>query len=115
MKRKRRSPCPLSCTLDLVGDRWTLLVIRDMALGRSHFKEFSESPEKIATNILSDRLAKLVDAGLAERYPSVEFPGRDAYRLTDKGQSLLPVLKAIADWGLENIEGTRVGIKARKK
>jgi DNA-binding HxlR family transcriptional regulator len=106
MRLKKRSPCPLACTLDLIGDRWTLLVVRDLACGKAHFKEFSESPEKIATNILADRLAKLVAGGLVETYPSDAHPGRDAYRLTDKGKSLGPVIEAIATWGLTHVKGT---------
>ncbi len=103
---KRRSPCPLACTLDIIGDKWTLLVIRDMSFGRTQFKEFCESPEGIATNILSDRLTKLVDWGLAEKYILSESPCREGYRLTVTGESLRPVLNAIVKWGLENIEGT---------
>jgi DNA-binding HxlR family transcriptional regulator len=106
MPTKRRSPCPVACTLDLIGDKWTLLVIRDMLLGRTQFKEFSASPEKIATNILSDRLSKLVDHGLAERHLSDEFAGRVTYTLTSKGKSLKSILRAVANWGLENVEGT---------
>jgi DNA-binding HxlR family transcriptional regulator len=107
----KRSVCPVACTLDLIGDRWTLLVVRDLFAGRAHFKEFSGSPEGIASNILANRLAKLVENGIAEKFPSTEVPGRDAYRLTDKGRSLLPVLRAIAAWGLSNIEGTEAKIK----
>lgn len=108
-----RSPCPVACTLDIIGDKWTLLVIRDMILGRSHFKEFLESPERIATNILADRLVKLVEWGLVEKYPSTDIPGRDAYRLTAKGQTLKPVIQAITLWGLKEIEGTSVKMKAK--
>ena len=107
----QRSVCPVACTLDLIGDRWTLLVVRDLFAGRTHFKEFSRSPEGIASNILANRLAKLVENGIAEKFPSAEVPGRDAYRLTEKGRSLLPVLRAIASWGLSNIEGTEARIK----
>jgi DNA-binding HxlR family transcriptional regulator len=106
VKSTKRSPCPVACTLDIIGDKWTLLVIRDMMLGRSHFKDFAASPEGIATNILADRLSKLVETGLAQKYPSTESPGRDAYRLTKKGESLCPILKAVANWGLKNIPGT---------
>jgi DNA-binding HxlR family transcriptional regulator len=106
MPTQRRSPCPVACTLDLIGDKWTLLVIRDMLLGRTQFKEFSASPEKIATNILSDRLAKLVEHGFAERHLSDDPAGRVTYTLTSKGKSLKPVLRAVANWGLENVEGT---------
>jgi len=113
MGMKRRSPCPVACTLDLLGDRWTMLVVRDLYCGKAHFKEFAASPEKIATNILADRLQRLVKNGLAEKYPSIEELGRDAYRLTAKGKSLLPVLDAIAEWGVKNIPGTekRMGPK----
>ncbi len=106
MKPQSRSPCPLACTLDLVGDKWTLLVVRDLHLGKRYFKDFTASPEGIATNILSDRLARLVEAGLAEKFKSDEQVGREAYRLTQKGRSLRPVLKAMLKWGLQNIEGT---------
>ena len=110
---RTRSCCPVACTLDVLGDKWTLLVVRDLFLGRGHFKEFAASPEKIATNILSDRLARLVDHGVAERYPSPEQPGRDAYRLTAKGRKLKPVLTAITKWGLENIDGTEAKLKPK--
>jgi DNA-binding HxlR family transcriptional regulator len=99
--------------LDIFGDRWTLLVIRDLFLGRSQFKDFVASPERIATNILADRLTRLVDHGLAEKFPSPNQDGREAYRLTRKGRSLKPVLAAITKWGLENVEGTEVRLKPK--
>lgn len=101
-----RSECPVACTLDLLGDKWTLLVIRDLFLGRIHFKEFLASPEGIATNILTDRLKRLQERSIVEKFPSPELKGRDAYRLTEKGRSLGPILVAVANWGLEHIEGT---------
>ena len=110
-KAGRRSPCPIACALDLLGDKWTLLVIRDLACGKSQFKEFASSPEGIATNILTDRLARLVEYGLVEKYPIPNVPGRDAYRLTRKGKSLRPVMMSIVKWGLDNIEGTEVRMK----
>lgn len=82
-------------------------------LGRSHFKEFTQSPEKIATNILSNRLNRLIEHGIIERFPSTEHRGRDAYRLTKKGKSLRPLLNGIAKWGLENIEGTEARMKSK--
>lgn len=106
MAQEKRSPCPIACTLDMIGDKWTLLIIRDMFFGRTYFKDFGQSPEKIATNILSDRLAKLVEWGLAEKYIPDDGKGREAYRLTQRGKSLRPVLRAIAKWGLKEIEGT---------
>jgi DNA-binding HxlR family transcriptional regulator len=108
---QRRSVCPVACTLDLLGDKWTLLVIRDLACGKSQFKEFSQSPEGIATNILTDRLVRLVDHGIVEKYPLPDHPGREAYRLTEKGKSLRPVMMSIVKWGLENIEGTEARMK----
>jgi DNA-binding HxlR family transcriptional regulator len=111
MEHEWRSPCPLGRTLDLVGDRWTLLVMRDLLAGKSHFSELRDSPERIATNILSDRLKKLVAHGLVERFPSDRFPGRRAYRLTDAGRSLEPAMRAFADWGLAHIEGAQALVR----
>jgi DNA-binding HxlR family transcriptional regulator len=102
----RRSPCPVACTLDLLGDRWSLLIVRDLLRGKSHFKDFLASPEKIATNILAERLTRLTVNGLIERYPSSEVAGKDAYRLTEKGHSLRGLLAQFKAWGLENIKGT---------
>ncbi len=101
----RRSCCPIACTLDLLGDRWTVLVIRDLFAGKRRYSEFVRSPESIATNILADRLAWLVDRGLVERAVP-EGKRRAEYRLTDEGRSLEPVLGAVARWGLKHIEGT---------
>ncbi len=109
--KNERSSCPIACTLDVIGDRWTMLVIRDLVLGRSHFKEFLASPEKISTNILSNRLERLVENGLAERFPSPSASGKDAYRLTKKGESLSPLLASIKKWGLENLPGTKARMR----
>src|SRR6185503_18368057 len=91
---ERRSPCPVACTLDLVGDRWTLLVIRDLFLGRSRFREFSASPEGIPTNILSERLERLLQHGIVEQIPAQDGTKRFAYALTKKGRALGSVVKA---------------------
>lgn len=96
-----RSPCPVACALDIVGDRWTLLVIRDMLFGRSRFKDFSASPEGIPTNILADRLQRLLRQGLAEQVPVEDGSLRFGYALTEKGRSLGPLLEAMRDWGLK--------------
>ncbi|WP_017326163.1 helix-turn-helix domain-containing protein [Synechococcus sp. PCC 7336] len=103
---ERRSDCPIACTLDLIGDRWTLLVIRDMALGKQRFEEFLQSPEGISSNILSNRLKLLEQAGLVEKQPYSSHSRRMNYCLTEKGESFRPVLKAIARWGLRQIPGT---------
>ncbi len=108
--KTHRSPCPLARTLDLVGDRWTLLVLRDLLAGKSTFKAFAQSPERIATNILTERLDRLMDSALIERTVSPEHAGRYVYRMTEKGRSMIPVLEAIAAWGLEHIEGTEARI-----
>ena len=112
---KRRSVCPVACTLDLLGDKWSLLIVRDLLRGKSHFKEFLASPERIATNILAERLTRLASNGVIERYPSSDIAGKEAYRLTEKGQSLHGLLAQIKAWGLDHIEGTdaRLGISSR--
>ena len=109
----RRSPCPVACALDLVGDRWTLLVIRDLVLGRTRFKDFTASPEGIPTNILSERLDRLLRSGIAEQTPAADGTKRLAYRLTKKGQALRPALEAIRDWGLAWEPGTRAQLGSR--
>ena len=105
----RQTPCPVARTLDLIGDRWSLLIIRDLLYGRSHFKEFRASPEKIASNILADRLRRLTQHGLIESYPSPSSSGKRAYRLTEKGSSLKNLLREFAHWGLANIPETSMG------
>ena len=104
--KDKRSPCPISCTLELVGDRWSLLVIRDLFAGKTHFREFLKSPERIATNVLTDRLERLTEAGLVQAKPSEERAGALSYSLTDRGRGLYPVLESIRDWGLASIPGT---------
>jgi DNA-binding HxlR family transcriptional regulator len=115
MKRTkhRRSPCPVACTLDLIGDKWTLLIIRDMLIGKCYYKDFCQSPEKIATNILADRLEKLVENKIAEKWHPDAEVGREAYRLTAKGESLKSVLESVARWGLSNIEGTEARLRPK--
>lgn len=106
-----RSPCPVACVLDICGDRWTLLIVRDLMFGRSRFKDFSASPEGIPTNILSDRLARLLRHGLAEQVPAEDGSMRLGYRLTEKGRSLGPILKAMRDWGLKWEPATKAMMK----
>ena len=103
----RRSPCPVACLLDIVGDRWTLLVIRDLMLGRSRFRDFTASPEGIPTNILSDRLERLQQHGIIAQIPAEDGTKRSAYTLTAKGRALRPILKAMRDWGLEWVKDTQ--------
>jgi DNA-binding HxlR family transcriptional regulator len=98
-KQKYRSGCPVSVSLDVLGDRWSLLIIRDMMVrGYRTFHEFENSGEGIATNTLSDRLQKLKDSGILTVEPAAE-DGRSAYyRLTPKGIALAPVLLELLIW-----------------
>lgn len=105
-RRPARSPCPVAGALDLLGDRWTLLVVRDLFLGRSRFGDFLGAPERIPTNVLAERLGRLEEAGVVTRAPYQDNPPRFAYRLTPKGKGLLPILKTVRDWGLRHIPGT---------
>jgi DNA-binding HxlR family transcriptional regulator len=104
----KRSLCPLAFSLDIFGDRWTLLVIRDLFYGRTRFKEFAGSPEGIPTNILTDRLERLLARGVIKQIPAEDGTKRLAYCLTKKGKALGPVLKAMRDWGLTWDKSTRV-------
>lgn len=106
MDTPRRSPCPVSCTLDLVGDRWTLLVVRDLLLGKQRFEEFLASPEGISTNILTERLRRLEAAGLVTKRPYGSHSRRMAYELTPAGRGLGEVLAAAARWGQQHLDGT---------
>lgn len=108
--RKMRSPCPIANTLDVVGDKWTLLVIRDLFAGKQTYSDFQSSPEGIPTNILAARLKKLIEHGLVDKKPYQQKPVRYRYQLTGKGNTLGPVIRALADWGLEQIPGTEVRI-----
>jgi len=101
-----RSACPVACSLDLLGDKWTLLVVRDLLLGKATYSEFQNSPEGIPTNILAERLKRLLAAGIIEKSRYQERPVRYAYHLTKKGGDLRPVLLAMIDWGNQYIAGT---------
>jgi DNA-binding HxlR family transcriptional regulator len=111
----RRSVCPITNTLDVLGDKWTLLVVRDMFLGKKTYGEFLASPEGIPTNILADRLKRLEQHGIINKTPYQQSPVRYAYQLTSKGQQLSPVIKEIIKWGLENIQGTKAAMMDRNK
>jgi DNA-binding HxlR family transcriptional regulator len=108
-----RSLCPVACTLDVVGDRWTLLVIRDLFAGKHRFGDFLRSPEHIPTNILAERLKRLERAGVISSAPYSERPPRFEYRLTPRGRDLSPVVEAMATWGLTQFPGTRRATPAR--
>lgn len=106
--RLPRSGCPIANTLDIVGDRWTLVIVRDLINGKKRFSEFLASPEHITTNILTDRLAAMEAAGLVARTPYQERPPRFEYTLTEKGLGLWPVLQGICRWANHYLPGTWV-------
>ena len=100
-RRSYGQVCPIAKTLDVIGDRWTLLIIRDMLLGAAKFKDFLERQPAMPARILSDRLKKLEAAGIIERRIYSEHPLRAEYHLTRRGEALQPVLLAIGSWGLD--------------
>jgi DNA-binding HxlR family transcriptional regulator len=96
---RRRSGCPLNASIEMLGDRWSLLIIRDMMLrGSRTFKEFLDSYEKIATNILADRLRKLIAYGIITAEPDPSDGRKQIYLLTAKGIDLAPVLTEMVLW-----------------
>jgi DNA-binding HxlR family transcriptional regulator len=105
-KRFPRSACAVANSLEILGDKWTLLVVRDLLHGKRTYGELAESREGIPTNILADRLERLVSAGIVTRTPYQERPVRFAYALTPKGSALGDVLLAFVRWGKKHIPGT---------
>lgn len=104
MRDDHRSGCPINLTLEVLGDRWSLLVIRDVVFGnRRHFRELlTKSEEGIATNILADRLRRLVAEGILTRAGDPAHRQRALYSLTEAGIELVPLLAQMAAWGLEH-------------
>jgi DNA-binding HxlR family transcriptional regulator len=99
--------CPIARTLDILGDRWTMLIVRDLFLGKSRFSEFLAESAGMPPKVLSDRLKRLTDLGLVERSVYSEHPLRAEYHLTVKGRTLWPVLDAIIGWGIDHFYGDR--------
>ena len=95
--------CPVARTLDLIGDRWTLLIIRDLFLGKTRFAQFRKSTPAPPPKLLSERLQRLEQNGLIERIIYSEHPPRAEYRLTPKGRTLHGVLREIVSWGLDHM------------
>lgn len=103
MKLRKQSSCPICYSLDIFGDKWTLLVIRDILVKqKTHYRDFLAAREGISTNILADRLKALVEQGLLTREEDPDNGTQAIYRPTKKGRSLLPVLDAMKDWALAN-------------
>jgi DNA-binding HxlR family transcriptional regulator len=102
-----RSRCPVAATLDLVGDRWTLVVVRDLLFfGKHRFADLLAGGEGISTNVLADRLARLEACGLVERRPYQAHPPRHEYHLTSMGRDLRPVLLEMIRWANRHLPGT---------
>lgn len=108
MRQDTRSTCPISTALEIVGDRWTLLIVRDMMFaGKRHFREFLQSEEAISSNILADRLNTLVAAGILTREDDPSHRQKAVYSLTEMGISLLPVIVAMSGWSQKHFPATR--------
>ena len=101
-----RSACAIANSLDIVGDKWSLLVVRDLLHGKHTYGELVDSPERIPTNILADRLKRLEGAGIIVGTPYQQRPIRYSYTLTPKGRALGEVLLAFVRWGKQHIPGT---------
>jgi DNA-binding HxlR family transcriptional regulator len=102
-------PCPIGRATEILGERWTLLIMRNATNGTTRFDQF-RADLGIADNVLSIRLAKLVDAGLLTRVPYRDGGRtRHEYRLTQAGADLTPILRALADWGAAHTEPTEPG------
>ncbi len=101
---KHRSGCPIANLVDLVGDKWSLLIIRDFFLERNTFKQFINSPEKIATNILTDRLKSLLSKGIIDYTYAPNNKKTKYYYLTDMGIDLYPVIYEMAMWSRRNLD-----------
>jgi DNA-binding HxlR family transcriptional regulator len=100
MKSYGQEDCPVARALDVIGERWTLLVLRDLLLhGPRRFQDFQDSMPGLAPNTLSARLKAMEASGLVDRRQYSDHPPRLEYHLTDKGKSLGPVVKALRDWG----------------
>jgi DNA-binding HxlR family transcriptional regulator len=114
----RRSDCPISYTLDILGDKWTLLILRDIIFsGKSSYGAFLESDEGIATNILADRLSLLESQGIVSKNISPANKSKFIYTLTEKGIELVPLIMEITVWGSQyNPDGgNKELLKALKK
>jgi DNA-binding HxlR family transcriptional regulator len=111
-----RSGCPINLTLEVVGDKWSLLVIRDMMFGnRRHFRELlTKSEEGISSNILADRLKTLLDQGIITRNDDPSHKQKGIYSLTEQGIELLPILAQMSGWGYKYLPvSEELGIRAK--
>ena len=116
MSDEHRSGCPINLTLEVVGDKWSLLIIRDIIFGnRRHFRELlTQSEEGIASNILADRLRRLLEAGIISKADDPSHKQKAIYSLTEQGIELLPILAQMASWGFKYLPvSEELGIRAQ--
>jgi DNA-binding HxlR family transcriptional regulator len=115
MDDAHRSGCPINLTLEVLGDKWSLLILRDIMFGRKrHFRELMRSEEGISSNILADRLKRLVEQGLLTKADDPTHKQKALYSLTEKGVDLLPVLAQMAVWGRKYLPvSEELGIRAQ--
>lgn len=107
MATSERSTCPVNLALEVFGDRWSLLIVRDMMFaGKRHFREFLQSEEGISSNILTERLGKLVECGVLTRTDDPSHKQKAIYSLTPMGIDLLPVVAQIGIWGRKHLPAT---------
>lgn len=99
MKQVPRMRCPIAYSLDLIGDRWSLVIVRDMLMGKKRFSHFLESSEHITASVLANRLEQLENVDLICKEAYQSNPVRFEYALTARGNALLPVLKELCTWG----------------
>lgn len=105
----KRSPCPVATALDVVGDKWSLLIVRDIGVyGYHRNKDFQNRREGIPTNILASRLKSLHESGLLRKELYQSNPPRYEYHLTEAGEDLLPVVREMARWSVANVAGIRM-------
>ncbi len=103
--------CPLAYSLCIFGDRWSLLILRDMILlNKQRYGEFLQSPEAISTNILAARLKQLLSKGFIEKYKDPDNAKSHLYIMSEKGISLLPVIMAIVEWGSEEVQPLEITV-----
>ena len=108
MKKQSRSHCPIGLGLDIFGDRWSLMILRDVFLwNKTHYQEFLLSPENIATNVLAERLARLMEEGILTKAADPDNGKQFIYLPTKKGLDLLPLLSEMIRWGLDHIPEAR--------
>ncbi|MDJ1479931.1 helix-turn-helix domain-containing protein [Cytophagaceae bacterium YF14B1] len=100
---KQRSTCPVSTSLDVLGDKWTLLILRDMVFAdKSTYGQFLQSAEKIATNVLVDRLAVLESHGILTKVVASDKKSKFTYSLTEKGIDTIPIIVELILWGTKH-------------